>query len=1451
MASAEPAVSTTRPVPGAAFSAHQLSQPGDVAERAADARASGHHQGDGAAFGVAASPRLPLGSPPPVAAQAHLGRPLAPGLAARFGTRLGADLSAVRLHTCPAAADLADAADAKAFTVGSHVFFGAGQFAPGTRGGDDLLAHELGHTVTAPDHGPVRLHRQPKPKGTVTIGEPTIGGEPMTEPVGPDWRRMEIKATGMDMAALELAATWKAKAPVNFVWMGLSSDFAKLYGPDGKELGPRIKWKEGPKLRFQPGIYSPQKDGSLAAAMIDLTSGAKRMDTDSAGRGQSVLATRELTKKEKADQAAAIEKAKTDGTPPPAEPVAHLDLTAHLSDQAAYEALLAKVTNYALQYFVPTYKQGTGTGKGGGDKPTVYASPIEGRGDGKAANAPPWPVSMDGPRLVPRDSSPTFSSKINWTANGNWSVQSQVISQIGESIHYRWEYFDITQYARQQAKQDPAHARDDPEAKTLQQHIDEFTTSKRGSGTDVTGTAAARREFSREFEDWWKDNRRAAKDMANPHGETQAERMMNSQVNMLALELAPVSVLITTIGAIAHFVAELFAGPRVQQEVNLPKDGIYLIRVITTPAINTDTKGEEIIRPPSVAARVVEVAPMERAVQEVLDEPSAQLSQLDLDITRAEVEGNLAKAEYLRDLKKRYQEQMTASPVDLLKGKLTEKEAELKKFKDDFPTLSAYSREHAVDVLRDQIKLYEANEKDRLDTYAGTTSAEGLSSPVPPVPARVNATLVSEVSGQSYPLMMTVAPEGGTGAQYRMVINDITSLESGGAFRGELADTPRAAFESALKAFGRKASYGRGTIGAYMPVLLGIEPPKKDTPIYVESAPADSALAMKRIDDLVMTLAAVGLFVVSAGTASAVIGAVAAGVRLAQRLKDHKLSLDTGTISDLLGVLGGLGATGALAANLRLSRLGKTFVIMEEAGASEAALARAGEALEKAGTLAKRVEWANEALGYAGLVWGDVVFADEMLKINAQENDPNSGMTHAAARRARSDALNAAIQNNGLFLAGNLLKYRAQAEPGAKAVNEQNTAAKKPTVEAVPGEKPPVTEKPATEKPAAGEKPAAKKPLTKEEKAAQQREAEAAEARRVAEQWGHLPDQRATPKELIDALPEDLRKNARIDETLTGDRVTIDWEPDRGGVGEIDIRISPEASKAMVRLHEPTVRTLQKFQGLWGRVRALWNRLNNRLVGSNRLDPANKPMFDRLADIAKLEGIVKDLGQAAAKLQGDARENAEAQLDSLNKQLEDHATALELGDVTGESGISARGVAKKNLAEYKAQKAIVDANEPGSDAHRKARRKMYELDGGTWTEPVWRKVYEANVERANKANAEVAAERVRLGWSNKEYAFTELGRRLDLADPASKKGAEVKAYSEGTVYNSSGIRDEVAADAKIVKLLKWELTWIFIDCEPSAPLKADLHRAGITIELRTKSERSSRLLDRIPPPATK
>jgi hypothetical protein len=57
----------------------------------------------------------------------------------------GVDPRHVALHTGDAAADVADAADALAVTVGSDIYFGTGYFAPGTQAGDALIAHEAAH----------------------------------------------------------------------------------------------------------------------------------------------------------------------------------------------------------------------------------------------------------------------------------------------------------------------------------------------------------------------------------------------------------------------------------------------------------------------------------------------------------------------------------------------------------------------------------------------------------------------------------------------------------------------------------------------------------------------------------------------------------------------------------------------------------------------------------------------------------------------------------------------------------------------------------------------------------------------------------------------------------------------------------------------------------------------------------------------------------------------------------------------------------------------------------------------------------------------------------------------------------------------------------------------------------------------------------------------------------
>lgn len=61
--------------------------------------------------------------------------------------RFGHDLSHVRLHTDARAAASAEAVSARAYTVGHHVVFGPGAFAPSTPDGRKLLAHELTHTL--------------------------------------------------------------------------------------------------------------------------------------------------------------------------------------------------------------------------------------------------------------------------------------------------------------------------------------------------------------------------------------------------------------------------------------------------------------------------------------------------------------------------------------------------------------------------------------------------------------------------------------------------------------------------------------------------------------------------------------------------------------------------------------------------------------------------------------------------------------------------------------------------------------------------------------------------------------------------------------------------------------------------------------------------------------------------------------------------------------------------------------------------------------------------------------------------------------------------------------------------------------------------------------------------------------------------------------------------------
>ncbi|MDM0030037.1 eCIS core domain-containing protein [Variovorax saccharolyticus] len=75
------------------------------------------------------------------------GTPLPGSERSFFEPRIGVPLDQVRVHADAPAARLAGELGARAFTVGRDVFFGAGEYRPGSFSGRWLMAHELAHVA--------------------------------------------------------------------------------------------------------------------------------------------------------------------------------------------------------------------------------------------------------------------------------------------------------------------------------------------------------------------------------------------------------------------------------------------------------------------------------------------------------------------------------------------------------------------------------------------------------------------------------------------------------------------------------------------------------------------------------------------------------------------------------------------------------------------------------------------------------------------------------------------------------------------------------------------------------------------------------------------------------------------------------------------------------------------------------------------------------------------------------------------------------------------------------------------------------------------------------------------------------------------------------------------------------------------------------------------------------
>lgn len=85
----------------------------------------------------------------PEAIQSQLGpgHMLESGVRSRMETAFGENFNGVSVHADATGASLSNNMGARAFTVGSDIAFGAGEYRPGTLVGDALIAHELAHVT--------------------------------------------------------------------------------------------------------------------------------------------------------------------------------------------------------------------------------------------------------------------------------------------------------------------------------------------------------------------------------------------------------------------------------------------------------------------------------------------------------------------------------------------------------------------------------------------------------------------------------------------------------------------------------------------------------------------------------------------------------------------------------------------------------------------------------------------------------------------------------------------------------------------------------------------------------------------------------------------------------------------------------------------------------------------------------------------------------------------------------------------------------------------------------------------------------------------------------------------------------------------------------------------------------------------------------------------------------
>jgi len=188
------------------------------------------------------------------------GQPLPEPLRAFLEPRFGRSLADVRAHDGPEATALAREANARAFTVGRHIVFGAGEYRPGVEQGRRLIAHELTH-----------------------VFQQRGGLHSVQREVGPDRAAEGQRPAPPDLEELRAAFDLRPKAaPASVLSIALDLLRGALGNPtDAERLKPLTTTEAGAVVRrIESGSYTlelaARRSGGSIETSWKLTHRAKR-----------------------------------------------------------------------------------------------------------------------------------------------------------------------------------------------------------------------------------------------------------------------------------------------------------------------------------------------------------------------------------------------------------------------------------------------------------------------------------------------------------------------------------------------------------------------------------------------------------------------------------------------------------------------------------------------------------------------------------------------------------------------------------------------------------------------------------------------------------------------------------------------------------------------------------------------------------------------------------------------------------------------------------------------------------------------------------------------------------------------------------------------------------------------------------------------------------------------